>query len=233
MRVSATKKTRRSLGWKGPSRSAETEWSGSTWTRCWTRYAPTRASTTSCAASACPPTKRSSPIFLEINPVRRSYSDRTVPFLFRPELGLGLDAFFALPLADLAALDIAAFDGALRRFVPLRQPVAERIPEPRRLRVELRQAELLPDFPRALHVFALGQRERRHVALHRGVHEERGILFPAVLALGAVALAAVRQRLHVLERVHAVCHRPLERVGVVRIDVVAHRDCDLAHVALE
>src|SRR6266849_8907371 len=229
MQASRTK-IRRSPGWKGPTRSAETEWSGSTWTRCRTRYATTRASTTSCAASACPPSKRSSPIFLEINPVRRSYSDRTVPFLFRPELGLGLDAFFALPLADLAALSVAAFDGALRRLVPLRQPVAERIPEPRRLRAELRQAELLPDFPGTLHVFALGQRERRHVALHRGVHQQRRVLILAVLALGAVDLAAVRQRLHVLERIHAVGHRPQERVGVVRVDVVRHRDRDLAHV---
>src|SRR5437870_12998884 len=107
-----------------------------------------------------------------------------------PEFGLGLDALLALPLADLAVLGVAAFDGALRRLVPLRQPVAERIAEPGRLRAQLRQAELLPDFPGALHVFALGQRERRHVALHRGVHEERGVLFLAVLALGAVALAA-------------------------------------------
>ncbi len=58
MRASATK-SRRSLGWRSPTRSAGTEWSGSTWTRCWTRYAPTRASTTSCAESACPPSKPS------------------------------------------------------------------------------------------------------------------------------------------------------------------------------
>src|SRR6266850_4000103 len=153
--------------------------------------------------------------------------------LLWPEFCFRLDAFLPLLLADLAALDVAAFDGALRRFVPLRQPVAERIPEPRRLRSQLRQAELLPDFPGALHVFALGQRERRHVAFHRSVHQERRVLFLPVLALGAVALAAMRQRLHVLERIHAICHRPQERVGVVRIDVVAHRDCDLAHVALE
>src|SRR5229473_2581696 len=112
----------------------------------------------------------------------------------RPELGLGLDALLALLLADLAVLEVAAFDGAPCRLVPLRQPVAERIPEPRRLRAQLRQAELLPDFPGTLHVFALGQRKRRHVALHRGVHQQRRVLILAVLALGAVALAAVRQR---------------------------------------
>ncbi|HEX9198136.1 MAG TPA: aldehyde dehydrogenase family protein [Acidobacteriaceae bacterium] len=32
----------------------------------------------------------------------------------RPELGLGLDAFLSLLLADLAVLDVAALDGALR-----------------------------------------------------------------------------------------------------------------------
>src|SRR5713101_1576332 len=151
----------------------------------------------------------------------------------RPELGLGLDAFLPLLLADLAVLEVAAFDGALRRLVPLREPVAEGVAEPGRLRPQLRQAELFPDLLRALHVFLFRQRKRRHVSFHGRVHVERGILFVSVLALGAMALAAVRQRLHVLERVHAVRHGPQERVGVVRVDVVRHRDGDLAHVALE
>src|SRR5260370_30345992 len=64
--------------------------------------------------------------------------------LLRPELGLRLDAFPALLLADPAVLGIAAFDGAFRRFVPLRQPVAERVAEPRRLRAQLRQPQFLP-----------------------------------------------------------------------------------------
>src|SRR5258706_15562460 len=68
------------------------------------------------------------------------------PVLIRPELGFRLDAFLLLLLADLAVFDVAAFDGALRRLVPLRQPVAERIAEPRRLRAQLRQAQFLPDF---------------------------------------------------------------------------------------
>src|SRR5258707_2525830 len=83
--------------------------------------------------------------------------------LLRPELGFGLDAFLSLLLADLAVLDVAAFDGALRRLVPLRQPVAERIAVPGRLRAQLRQPELFPEFSRALHVFLFGERERRHV----------------------------------------------------------------------
>src|SRR6266849_5799822 len=70
----------------------------------------------------------------------------------RPELGLGLDAFLPLLLADLAVLDVAAFDGALGRLVPLRQPVAERVPEPGRLRAHLRQPQLFPDLLRSFPV---------------------------------------------------------------------------------
>src|SRR5262245_6465975 len=119
-----------------------------------------------------------------------------------PELRLGLDAFLALLLADPAVVEVAPVDGALRRFVPLRQPVAERVAEPRRLGPELRQPQLLPDLFRALHVFLLRQRERRHVALHGRIHQQSRVLLLPVLALGAVALAAVPQGLHVLDRVH-------------------------------
>ena len=42
-------------------------------------------------------------------------------------------------------VEIIAARRALRRLVELRRPLAERIAEPRRLRLELRQAELLPD----------------------------------------------------------------------------------------
>src|SRR5882672_2887220 len=94
----------------------------------------------------------------------------------RPELGFGLDAFLSLLLADLAVLQIVPFDRALRRLVPLRQPVAERIAEPRRLRAQLRQPELLPDFLCALHVFLLRQREGRHVAFHGRVDQKRRVL---------------------------------------------------------
>src|SRR4051812_12815597 len=169
--------------------------------------------------------------------VRRQYTTlrRGMPAasLARPELCLGLDAFSPLLLADAAVLLPAAFDRALRGVVPLRQPVAERVAVPGRLRTQLRQSELLPDGLRALHVLLLRQRERRHVALHRRVDEQRRVLLVAVLALRAVALAAVRQCLHVLARIHAVRHGPEDRVRVVRIDVVADRDRDLAHVALE
>src|SRR2546425_174475 len=110
--------------------------------------------------------------------------------LLRPELGFGLDAFLSLLLAYPAVLDVAAFDRAPGRIVPLRQPVAQRIAEPRRLRAQLGQPEVFPEFLRALHVFLFGERQRRHVAFHGGVHQQCRVLFLAVLALGAVALAA-------------------------------------------
>ena len=53
MRASVTK-SRRSPGWKGPTKSVNRKWSGSMWTRCWTLYAPTRASATSCTAWVFP-----------------------------------------------------------------------------------------------------------------------------------------------------------------------------------
>src|SRR5437764_14542892 len=52
MRASATR-TRPSPIWRRLTRNATIGWSGSTWTRCWTRFALTRASRTSCAALAC------------------------------------------------------------------------------------------------------------------------------------------------------------------------------------
>src|SRR2546422_4886022 len=130
--------------------------------------------------------------FLAGIPDRRSMVTRArLLRAIRPELGLGLDAFLSLLLADLAVLEVAALDGALRRVLPLRQPVAERVAVPGRLRAQLRQAEVLPELLRALHVFALGQREGRHVALHGRVHEQRRVLLSAVLPLGAMALAAM------------------------------------------
>ena len=115
----------------------------------------------------------------------------------------------------------------------MRQPVAERIAEPRRLRAQRFEAELVPDRLGALHVFLLRQRQRRHVALHGRIHQQRRILFAVVLALGPVALAAVRHDLHVLDRVHAIGHRPQQRIGVVGGDVLVDRDADLAAIALE
>src|SRR5262249_4571964 len=55
----------------------------------------------------------------------------------RPEFCLGLDAFFSLLLADAAVLLPAALDRPLRGVVPRRQPVAERVAVPWRLRAQL------------------------------------------------------------------------------------------------
>src|SRR5215470_12037486 len=57
----------------------------------------------------------------------------------------------------LAGDEIVAPRGALRCGVEVSRPFAERITEPGLLRLELGQPQLLPDFPRVLHVFTLGQ----------------------------------------------------------------------------
>ena len=51
-----------------------------------------------------------------------------------PIFCLGLEPLAAELFADPAILEIASLRCALRRLVPLRQPVAKRIAEPRRLR---------------------------------------------------------------------------------------------------
>src|SRR2546429_537905 len=52
----------------------------------------------------------------------------------------------------LARLEVLALDGELGGLLELLGPVAETVAEPRRLGLERRQAELLPDLSRALHV---------------------------------------------------------------------------------
>src|SRR2546428_13481483 len=99
----------------------------------------------------------------------------------RPELGLGLDAFLSLLLADLAVLEVAALDGALRRLVPLRQPVAERVAVPARLRAQLRQPALLPVFSRALREFIFGERKLRHISCHCRGHKQGAMILLPVL----------------------------------------------------
>src|SRR3974377_807471 len=121
-------------------------------------------------------------------------STLTVAILIRPVLGLGLQSLAAQLFADAAILEIAALRRALRRLVPLRQPIAERIAEPGRLRAQRSHTELLPDCLGTLHVFLFGQRQRRHIALHGGVHQQRGVFFLIVLTLRPVALAAMRQQ---------------------------------------
>src|ERR1051326_1275014 len=64
-------------------------------------------------------------------------------------------------LYDLAGGPIFAARGALGLDAELLRPLAERIAVPRRLRLERRQAELLPNLLCLLHVLAGRQRERR------------------------------------------------------------------------
>ena len=64
-------------------------------------------------------------------------------------------------LERVGVVQVVAARGALRHGVEFLAPFAERVAEPGRLGLELRQAELFPDLFGALHVFALGQRNRR------------------------------------------------------------------------
>src|SRR5262249_11121576 len=65
-----------------------------------------------------------------------------------------------LPIA-LAPLHPVAARCLPRGAVPLLRPVAERIAVPRRLRLERREAKLLPQMPGLFHVLAGRQGERR------------------------------------------------------------------------
>src|SRR5207237_7180452 len=108
-------------------------------------------------------------------------------------LGVHADVL-AAPLHErLAGLEVVALDrqvgGALELFAPFTQAVAV----PRRLGLERRQPELLPDGARALHVFALGERDRWKILLERGVDEDGGVFAVVALAARAVALVAMRQ----------------------------------------
>ena len=137
-------------------------------------------------------------------------------------------------LQRLGVVEIVAARGARAAMASNSwRPLAERIAEPRRLRLELRQAELLPDHLGALHVLALGQRDRREVLLQRRVDQHRGVLAAVAEAARAVALVAVRQHVHVEAGIGAVRHRPQQRVGVGRVDVVVDGDDELAGGAVQ
>src|SRR5512143_1971217 len=123
-------------------------------------------------------------------------------FLVRPILGLGLEPLAAQLFADPAIVEITALRRAFGRLVPLWKPVAERIAEPRRLRLQRAEVELLPYRLGAFHVFLFRQGQRWHVAFHGGVHQQGRILLLIVLAFGPVTLTAMRDNLHVLDRVH-------------------------------
>src|SRR5664280_3358421 len=117
-----------------------------------------------------------------------------------PEFGFRFEPLALLFRADQAVLEITAERRPFGGFIPLRQPIAERIAEPWRLRTQGLESKFVPDLLGALHVFLLRQGQWRHVALHGRVHQKRRILFLIVLALGPMALAAMRHHSQILDR---------------------------------
>ncbi len=106
--------------------------------------------------------------------------------------------------------------------------MAEVVAVPRRLRLERRQSEPLPDPARVLHEFALGQRDRREGALERGIDQHRGALAAVAGAARPVAGILVRHHHEIVLRLAAVGHGPEQRIGVVGRDVLVDRDDPLA-----
>src|SRR5579871_3453640 len=100
---------------------------------------------------------------------------------------LGREPAAAAREGVFSALRPGAVDGTAGKHVPGRVPVAERVAVPGRARRESRQAELVPDDARLLHVVARRQRERRHRAFRGGVDHQRGV---ALAAAGLRAVAA-------------------------------------------
>src|SRR5206468_10550019 len=126
---------------------------------CW--KARSRTCSTSCGrcnARATPisaPMRKSARFFLPSRFLTRLLQVANLgihPHVLAPALG-----------EELARLEIVAFHGKLGRALELVRPFTERVAEPRRLGLELGQAQLLPDYLRALHVLALGQRDRREI----------------------------------------------------------------------
>src|SRR5882724_631200 len=163
----------------------------------------------------CPPYKLRHALFL--HPARRRLRLEACA-LTRERLAPGL-----FPLAA---------DRALRPGVPALGPIAERIAVPGLLDADRRQAKLRPQRLGALHELLLGQRQRRHRAFHGGIDQELEAK-SAVAVLRALHAAVIGRDVHVLDRIAAIADRPHHSVEIVRIDVLAHRDEDLARDRVE
>src|SRR3989441_7326483 len=149
---------------------------------------------------------------------RQGFRNRPLGFFRRflkvANLGIHAHVLAAALDEELPGLEIIAFHGKLRRALELVGPFAERIAETPRLGLELRQAQLLPDFLRALHVLALGQGDRWKILLHRRVDRHRSVFAVVSFAPRSVPLVAVMKDLKVKRRIRAVGHGPEQGVRV-------------------
>src|SRR6476660_10002316 len=75
----------------------------------------------------------------------------------RSNRGFRDDAAFAVGKSLASGFFPFAFHRALCPMLPIGVPIAQRVAIPRRLRIELRQAEFVPDHFGALHEFACRQ----------------------------------------------------------------------------
>ena len=124
-----------------------------------------------------------------------------------------------------AGLPVVAENRELRLMLKVVGPRAEIVAKPRRFRLKLGKLQLvLPNGACALHVLALRKRQGRIVLAQRCIDEQGQISRAAHLVSRSVAFFPVRQNLHVEMRLGAERHRPQDRVGVVRVNVVIRRN---------
>src|SRR6266550_8057559 len=93
---------------------------------------------------------------------------------------------------SLAKFEIVASHRHFCLALQLARPMAEIITVPWRLGRKRRQAQPLPDRPRALHELALRQRHRRVGALERGIDQHRRAFAAVARAARSVAWVLVR-----------------------------------------
>src|SRR5919108_6284382 len=121
------------------------------------------------------------------------FSMASVPRLLRfvdhvANLRVHLDIVPATLRDDTSGLPVVAAHRQLRLMLEVIGPSAEIVAEPWRLRLELGEFQLvLPNGTRALHVRALGKRQRRIILTQRRIDEQRRIFRATHLVAGSVA----------------------------------------------
>ena len=165
-----------------------------------------------------------------------SYSLFTPGGSFSPCCGTGV--FIATSLRRRAAssapvLKYSLAGGALRLEFERLRPVAEVVAVPRRLRLERRQAEPLPERRAFSMNSRFGSATGAIGALERRVDQHGRGLAAIARAARPVSRMLVTEHLEIVLWLAAVAHRPEQRVGILRIDVLVDGDDPLAGVAVQ